>query len=245
VLDSLSMLLGPLLAVLLLGVSSPAAVFATTAALAVVSALLLLRLSYEAPPRSTAPLLRRIGHETLDGFRALARQRDVAVLIGLGLAQTLTRGFLNVFVVVIALELLDMGALGVGVLTAAVGRALIGSLAASMFVSGRRLAALEGVGVALWGVPLTLCGVLPHEPAVLALMCADDNGAGADIAAALHARRTRLRIDDHRLPIKRACGRRSRRRAARNLRVASAALRVRRPRAETASRMLRDQVGTH
>lgn len=172
VLDSLSMLLGPLLAALLLGVSSPAAVFATTAALAVASALLLLRLSYEAPPRSTAQLLRRIGHETLDGFRALARQRDVAVLIGLGLAQTLTRGFLNVFVVVIALELLDMGAPGVGVLTAAVGAgAVIGSLAASMFVSGRRLAALEGLGVALWGVPLTLCGVLPYEPAVLALMC--------------------------------------------------------------------------
>lgn len=170
-LDSLSMLLGPLLAALLLEVSSPAAVFATTAALAVASAALLLRLSYEAPPRAAARPLRRIGHETLEGFRALARHRDVGLLIGLGLAQTLTRGFLNVFVVVIALELLDMGAPGVGLLTAAVGAgAVMGSLAASTFVSGRRLAALEGVGVALWGVPLVLCGALPYEPAVLALM---------------------------------------------------------------------------
>ncbi len=93
-------------------------------------------------------------------------------MIGLGLAQTLTRGFLNVFVVVIALELLEHGDAGVGLLTAAVGAgAVMGSLGASMFVSGRRLAALEGVGVALWGVPLTLCGALPYEPTVLGLMC--------------------------------------------------------------------------
>lgn len=171
-LDSLSMLLGPLLAALLLGVSSPAAVFATSAALALGSAVLLLGLAYEVPPRTQAPPLRRIGHETLEGFRALARYRDAGLLIGLGLAQTMTRGFLNVFVVVIALELLDMGDPGVGLLTAAVGAgAVIGSLAASMFVSGRRLAALEGLGVALWGLPLALSGALPYQPAVVALMC--------------------------------------------------------------------------
>ena len=171
-LDSLSMLLGPLLAALLLGVSSPAAVFATSAALALGSAAMLLGLSYEVPPRMEPPPLRRIGHETLEGFRALTRYRDAGLLIGLGLAQTLTRGFLNVFVVVIALELLEMGNPGVGLLTAAVGAgAVVGSLAASMFVSGRRLAALEGFGVALWGLPLALCGVLPYQPAVVALMC--------------------------------------------------------------------------
>lgn len=170
-LDSLGMLLGPLLAALLLGLGSPAVVFATTAALALAAAALLLRLSYEAPPHAGAEPLRRIGRETLQGFRALARYRDAGLLMGLGLAQTLTRGFLNVFVVVIALDLLGMGDAGVGLLTAAVGAgAVVGSLGASMFVSGRRLAALEGIGVALWGVPLTLCGALPYEPTVLALM---------------------------------------------------------------------------
>jgi hypothetical protein len=58
-------------------------------------------------------------------------------------------------------------------LTAAVGAgAVAGSLGASMFVRGRHLAVLEGFGVMLWGVPLVLCGLLPYEPAVLALMCA-------------------------------------------------------------------------
>jgi len=40
-----------------------------------------------------------------------------------------------------------------------------------MFVSGRRLAAVAASGIALWGLPLTLTGAFPYEPAVLVLMC--------------------------------------------------------------------------
>jgi MFS family permease len=170
--DAVSTLLGPLAAAVLLDLGSPAAVFTTTAALSLGSGALLLGLSYEAPPRGRAQPLGRIVHETADGFRAIAAYRDLRLLIGLALAQTLTRGFLNVFVVVVALDLLEMGAPAVGVLTAAVGvGAVVSSLAAVMFVSGRRLALIQGIGVALWGLPLTLSGALPYEPAVLALMC--------------------------------------------------------------------------
>jgi MFS family permease len=170
--DSVSTLLGPLAAALLLSFSVPATVFATTAALSLAAGALLLRLSYEAAPRGPSQPLRRIVHETVEGFRALARYRDAGLLIGLALAQTLTRGFLNVFVVVVALDLLGMGAPGVGVLTAAVGAgAVVSSLGASLFVSGRRLAILEGIGVMLWGLPLTLSGAFPNQAAVLALMC--------------------------------------------------------------------------
>ncbi len=171
-LDSLSMLLGPLAAALLLDIGSAAAVFAFAAALATASGLLLRALSYEAPPRGPAQPLRRIVQETAEGFRGLTRYRDAGLLIGLALVQTLTRGCFNVFVVVMALELLDIGAPGVGLLTGAVGAgAVLGSLGASALVTGRRLAALEGVGVALWGLPLALAGAIPHEPVVLALMC--------------------------------------------------------------------------
>jgi Cyclic nucleotide-binding domain/Major Facilitator Superfamily len=111
--------------------------------------------------------------ETVEGFRALAGYRDAGLLIGLGLSQALTRGFLNVFLVVVALELLGTGEPGVGLLTAAVGAgAVAGSLGASMLVTGRRLAVVAGTGVALWGLPLTLSGALPYEPTLLALMCA-------------------------------------------------------------------------
>jgi MFS family permease len=172
-LDSASTLLGPLVAALLLDVGSAAAVFATTAALSLGSGALMLRLSYEAAPRGAPQPLRRIAHETVEGFRALIGHRQARLLFGLGLAQTLTRGFLNVFLVVVAIDLLDMGSPGVGVLTAAIGAgAVVGSLGASMFVSGRRLAIIAGIGVALWGLPLTLSGAFPYEPTVVALMCA-------------------------------------------------------------------------
>jgi Cyclic nucleotide-binding domain/Major Facilitator Superfamily len=171
-LDSLSTLVGPLAAALLLALSSPTGVFVTSAALSLTSGLLLLRLPYERPPRGRPQPLSRIVHETLEGFQALARYRDVGLLIGLALVQALTQGFLYVFVVVLALEQLGMGASGVGLLTAALGAgAVASSLAASTFVSGRRLATLEGIGVMLWGLPLTLSGALPHETVVLGLMC--------------------------------------------------------------------------
>ena len=170
-LDSLSMLLGPLVAALLLDVSGAAAVFALAVALSLGSGALLLGLSYERPPRGPPAPVQRVARETLEGFRALTRYRGAAVVAGVGLVQTLTRGFLNVFLVVVALELLAIGEPGVGVLTAAVGAgAVAGSLGASLLVSGRRLAAIEGIGAALWGLPLTLSGALPHEPVVLALM---------------------------------------------------------------------------
>jgi MFS family permease len=171
-LDSLSTLLGPLAAALLLDLSSAAAVFVTSAALSLTSATLLLRLSYEAPSRGRRQPLRRIVHESVEGFQALARYRDAGLLIGLALVQALTQGFLYVFVVVLALEQLGMGSSGVGLLTAAVGAgAVASSLGASTFVTGRRLATLEGIGVLLWGLPLTLSGALPHQPVVLGLMC--------------------------------------------------------------------------
>src|SRR5918995_1178605 len=177
--DSLSLLIGPLVAALLLDVGSPAFVFAFAAALSLGSGALLLNLSYEPPPRGMLQPLRRIVRETVEGYLALTRYRDAGLLIGLGLAQTLTRGFLNVFLVVLALELLGMGEPGVGLLTAAVGAgAVVTSLVASMFVTGRRLASVAAIGVGLWDLPLTLSGALPYEPAVLALMCVIGAGNG-------------------------------------------------------------------
>ena len=171
-LDSLSMLVGPLVAALLLDLGSPAAVFLFTAALSAVSGALLVRLSYDAPPRAEPQPLCRIVSETSEGFRALTRYRDARLSSGLVLIQTLTRGFLNVLVVSLALELLHTGGPGVGVLTAAMGAgAVAGSLGAAMFVSGRHLAAIEGAGVGLWGLPMALCAAFPDQSAALALMC--------------------------------------------------------------------------
>ena len=36
-----------------------------------------------------------------------------------------------------------------------------------MVTSGRQLAIVEGIGVVLWGLPLTLTGLLQFEPVVM------------------------------------------------------------------------------
>jgi hypothetical protein len=73
--------------------------------------------------------------------------------------------------VVVAIELLGTGEPGVGILTAAIGAgAVLGSLAASLLVSSRRLGAWFAVGVALWGAPVTLIGVFPQQVAALGLL---------------------------------------------------------------------------
>jgi hypothetical protein len=74
--------------------------------------------------------------------------------------------------VVVPFELLHTGQTGVALMTAAVGAgAVAGSVGAFVLVSGRRLAVIEGIGVALWGISLSLSGVLPYVPTVLGLMC--------------------------------------------------------------------------
>jgi MFS family permease len=169
--DAVSTLLGPLAAAVLLDVEGPAAVFIFAGALSLASAALLLRLAYEAPPRVRSQDAGSIVQDVREGFGAVARLPGVRLIICVTLAQTVTRGFLNVFLVVVALDLLGTGDPGVGVLTAAVGAgAVAGSLGVSLLVRGRRLAAATAIGAALWGLPLMLSGVVAEQPAILALL---------------------------------------------------------------------------
>jgi MFS family permease len=85
--------------------------------------------------------------------------------------QTFTRGCLTVFAVVVAIDLLDMGSSGVGVLNSAIGAGgVLGSLFAFSLVRRGGLAAWFGVGVALFGAPLALIGAFPQQAAAIALL---------------------------------------------------------------------------
>jgi MFS family permease len=85
--------------------------------------------------------------------------------------QTFTRGCLTVFVVVVAIDLLDTGNPGVGVLNAAIGAGgVLGSIFAFGLVQRGRLASWFGVGIALFGAPLVLIGVLPYLAAAIVLL---------------------------------------------------------------------------
>jgi MFS family permease len=170
-LDSVATLVGPLLATVLLEVTDVAVVFAVAAGASLWAAALLLGLRYDAPPRPEARARPRLVREAAEGLRAVAHDRDLALILGLAAAQSFTRGALTVLSVVVALELLGTGEPGVGALMTAVGvGAVLGSLTASLLVGTARLGAWFAVGVALWGLPIALIGVLPREGPALALI---------------------------------------------------------------------------
>ncbi len=167
VLDSLATLGGPAVAAVLLAASGPAAVMAACAVAALLAGLVVVALPYHAPPRAEAAA----GAGVLRGFATIAADRDLALITGLGVVQTFTRGALTVLAVVVAIDLLDTGDPGVGVLNAAVGAGgLLGSAAAFALVGRGGLATWFGVGIALFGAPLSVIGLAPEQAAAIVLL---------------------------------------------------------------------------
>jgi MFS family permease len=107
----------------------------------------------------------------LAGWAAVASDSGLRVVVGLFSLQTLVAGMLNVLVVVIAIELLDLGTAGVGWLDGTVG---IGATAGVVLVAaatGRRgLARPFALGLLLWGLPLLAIGAWPEAVPAFALM---------------------------------------------------------------------------
>src|SRR4051794_395957 len=168
-LDSLATLGGPVAAAVLFAISGPAAVFAACAAASLLGGLMVVGLSYDAPPRSKAAV--GGGREIMQGFATIAANRWLALITSLGTAQTFTRGCLTVFTVVVAIDLLGTGDPGVGVLTAAVGAGgTLGSILAFGLVGRGKLALWFGFGIALFGAPLVLIGAVPEQAAAIVLL---------------------------------------------------------------------------
>jgi predicted MFS family arabinose efflux permease len=195
-LDSVATLAGPLLAAVLLVFTDVAGVFAAASAASLAAAALLLRLRYDAPPRPAAPRRVHLVAETAEGVRTILRNRDLALLNGLAVAQTFTRGALTVFTVVVALDLLNTGEPGVGTLTAAIGAgAVIGSVSASLLVGSRRLAQWFDIGIALWGLTIAMIPLFPSQVAALTLL-ACLGAANALVDLGLYTLMARLAPDD-------------------------------------------------
>jgi MFS family permease len=170
ILDSSAALFGPALAGVLLALSGATAVFIAAAALSLAAALQLMRIRYEAPPR-VAAARPAIGRDAVEGIRAVARHPDLIMIFGLGFAQTIVRGALNVFIVVVALGQLHTGDAGVAALSAALGAGgVIGSLGVSLLVGSRHLGAWLAVAMVLWGIPIALIGVSQTKVAAFALV---------------------------------------------------------------------------
>ncbi len=188
--ESVGFFAGPALAGLLLAVTDTAAVYAFDALTFVWSAVVVLglRLPAEAsaaasdprpgdgdgdePDAGTEPdVSAGFLRESMAGYREILRSCELRLLIGLYCAQTLIAGASVVFIVAIALDLLELGDGGVGLLEATLGvGGLIGGLVALVLSRRERLAFDFGIGVALWAAPLILVAAWPALPAALVAM---------------------------------------------------------------------------
>jgi MFS family permease len=166
--ESLGMLIGPLLAGVLVSLADPGVVFFVSAGALLVAAGLLARVHCEGRIQLTAA-----DHDArellLGGFRAVKDPKP-RLIVGLFFAQTFVRGCLNVLIVVFVFRVLDTGEGTVGYLMAAIGvGGLVGAFGA-LTLEGRRLAVPLGVSLVFWGLPIALLAPRPYLPAALLLL---------------------------------------------------------------------------
>ncbi len=175
-LDSISVILGGLVAALLVAVWDVSAVFVFSGACALISAGVVVRLNYERIPLPAAPR----GHlwsEVRDGLVAVYSNVGVSVVVGFVVLQAAIRGAFTVFVVIVAIDLLGGEQSSVGLLQGAVGiGALLGSMGCARLVGSRAMTRWLGVAIVLWGLPIAVIGLLPYY--VVALFAAGVIGIG-------------------------------------------------------------------
>ncbi len=169
--ESVGSFVGPAIGGLLLAATSAGVVFIAAAATFVWEAAIV---SLIRPPEKASveadeePSSEGVLRSTVAGFKAIASERRLRLVIALYSAQTVLAGALGVLVVVTALELLDAGESGVGLLNAASGIGGIGgALGAFALIGRKRLASDFGLGIVLWGAPLALVGAWPNKAVAL------------------------------------------------------------------------------
>ena len=169
--ESVGIFGGPAIGGILLAATGPGTVFVVTASLLLWSAFLISGIRPVSEGEAAEREAVSVVDELLAGFRTIARERRLRLLVGLFSAQTFVDGMLNVLIVVVALKLLDTGRAGVGFLNSAVGvGGLLGAIAAAALVGRRRLAADFGLGIFIWGVPIALVAVWPNQVFALVLL---------------------------------------------------------------------------
>jgi MFS family permease len=174
--SSVGMFAGPALGGVLLALSGPAAVFALTGALTLISALFVLRI-----PRDQPPQPEERPHFLTDltaGFATVLRVPALRVVIGLSGAQAMIDGALEVLLVVVALRLLHGGNATLGWLNTVIGiGSIAGAAVVAVLAARRRLAGGFAFGLLLSSVPLAaIAAVSSLGPA---LVLAGALGVGA------------------------------------------------------------------
>jgi hypothetical protein len=168
--ESVSVLAGPAVAGLLIGLDGPGTAIAFFAACAVVSAAMVSGPGFCADPSIRA--------DPADGaarvnLRELREDPGLGALVALLAAQYLVIGVLDVLLVVLAISVLGLGPSGAGYLTAAFGAGgVLGSLVAVCLIGRRHLAAPLCAAAFGWAAVLIVLGAWPTAVAALLLLAA-------------------------------------------------------------------------
>jgi MFS family permease len=183
--EGIATLTGPVLAALLLAATGPWLPMLAAAGAAVAGSVAVIGLRVASDPSLAMRQHRvRMGEAVARGFRVLWRERDQALIVGCFVTQLFVRGLLSVLLVLIALDLFELGDSGVGWLTAAIGGgAAIGAGVAVGLTGRRRLATPMALGLLLWGAPISLIGLVPQLAiAALALAVVGLGNSVLDVA---------------------------------------------------------------
>ena len=177
--ESVMAFVGPAVGGVLVAVADPGVAFVVCVGTFVWSAFLVSRIGRrtgapepDASPEEPDPTSEGRLRTATAGFRAIATDAKLRVLIGLFCSQTLVAGALDVLVVVLALKVLDIGDAGYGTLLSALGiGGLIGAVvAAAGLVGQRRLASAFGVAIVLWGLPIAFLAIWTQQIGALILL---------------------------------------------------------------------------
>ncbi len=182
--EGVGALLGPFAAGLLLANGSAAGAAALAGTAFAATALVVAGLRFEDAADASGSEAPSTGPRLLAGLRILRRRPVPGWSMVAVFGQVLTRGALNTLLVAAAVELLDMGDGGVGILTAAIGLGgLFGAVFAMSLTRSDRLIRSMVTALAYWGAPLAVIGLLPtREVALVALAVVGIANATFDVA---------------------------------------------------------------
>ncbi len=186
IIDGLGVLIGPILAGLMLVAGQPGQVFIVCAVLVSLSTLLAFRLrphrAADVAPERTAsdpatPDVPRVGSRPapqpsfFEGIRQVSRDADQRLLVIMLGARYVMIGAIDVLLVLLAIEVLEIGGAGAGYLTAAVGLGGVVGGALTLVLVGRgRLSPWLALGAVVFGLGLLAAPLAQSATAAAGLM---------------------------------------------------------------------------
>jgi MFS family permease len=170
--DNGAFLVGALLSGALIATTSMSAAFLVTAGLFALATVPIALITRDPVPefRASAERIRPI-EDAVDGFRQVAADRRLRMVVGVLAFSTTVEGAIDVLVVLVAIDLLGLGGAGVGWLNACwgVGGVVGGAAALTLFRRGRLTAGLSAGGL-LVGIPLMLIALAESVAVAVAML---------------------------------------------------------------------------